>query len=84
MSSALVNRFMKRLCNEINAQPDDNAVSHIIITFENYIRRRLGPSMYLFLFLMLLILVIQVSTLFVVIRLKEGPGAALMASQMAS
>ncbi len=85
MSSAIVNRFMKRLCSEINEHPDENAVSHIICTFENYIRRRLRPSVYFFLFLIFLSLIFQAATLFYVFRLREGGGggAARMISQIA-
>lgn len=83
MSSAIVNRFMKRLCTEINTNPDKNAMSHVIATFENYIRRRLRPSVYFFFFLIFLSLMFQAATLYFVVKLKEGAGASLIASQIA-
>lgn len=85
MSAALINRFMKRLCNEINSHPEENAMSYFISTFENYIRRRMRTSVCIFFFLIILSLVVQSTTLFYVVKFKRlGGGAALMASTIAA
>ena len=66
---SLTTRLLKRLCTEIDSNPDENAMSYVINTLESYIRHRLRPSVYIILFLIFTSIILQASTLFYLFRL---------------